>query len=434
MDYRAVDVIDVYAWGEQVGAVALDPASRFYAFEYHPTWLRRGMELSPLQLPLAPGVRVFRELSPITYQRLPALLADSLPDRFGASLLDAYLAGEGVRQRDITPLDRLAYLGSRGMGALEFRPPRSPPPGPETAYEIAHIVDESRNAVNGSFGTESDATAGVRDLIQVKSNTNGLRAKAIVTFNNETQEVRGGHLDAPDGFAHWIIKLDGVNEAHRLAETNHMGRVEYAYSLMARAAGVDMMECRLFQEQGRAHFMTRRFDRDGNERLHTQTLCALSHLDFREPGVHDYAEYLLAIRSLGLGRAAERQAFLRAAFNVMAGNRDDHTKNFGFVLPRDGTWRLAPAYDVTFSDDMQWRMMSVDGEFGDVSADQLMILADRFAVANASVLLAGVADVIESWSEFAMLAGTPSAAADVVAAGLRPLRATHRRRRRNADL
>lgn len=426
MTFTRVDVVDVYAWGDQVGSVALDPASRFYAFEYHPAWIRRGLQLSPIYLPLGPGVSVFPELAAATYQRLPALLSDSLPDRFGASLLDAYLAGEGVAPRDISPLDRLAYLGSRGMGVIEFRPPRGPTPRPGTAYEVAHLVSEGRNAVLGSFGDETDATAGVRDLIRIGSSAGGVRAKAIIAFNEVTDEVRGGHVDAPDGFAHWIIKLDGVDDAHHLGPSHDLGRVEYAYSLMAQSAGIDMMDSRLLEEQDRAHFMTRRFDRNGNERVHMQTLCAIAHLDFRLPGTHDYAQYLQTVRTLRLGADAERQAFRRAAFNVMATNRDDHTKNFAFVLAREGTWALAPAYDLVFGGDLQWRMMSVNGAFGTVSAKDLTTLAEGFGIGSVGAVLSEVADAVESWSEFARRAGVPTTVADVVAAGLQPIRRTRR--------
>ena len=427
MAYKPVKVVEVSAWGSVVGAVVLDDRSGYGVFEYDRRWNRSGVELSPLMLPNRTGIFTFPQLSDVTYRRLPAMLADALPDRFGSSLLEAYLANEGISPRQITPLDRLAYIGRRGMGALEFAPPTGPALRSATAYDIANIVNEGRNAIAGSFGTEEDATAGIQHLIQIGSSAGGLRAKAIIAYNDETGEIRGGHVDAPDGFEHWLIKLDGVDADNTLGVTGNDGRLEYAYYLMAVAAGVDMMHSELLEECGRAHFMTRRFDRIGNQRVHVQTLCALAHLDFREIGTHDYSQLLLTISELGLGADAQRQAFRRAAFNVMAANRDDHTKNFAFTLPEGGSWGLAPAYDLTYTADLSLRQMSVNGNFGEVDADDLFALADRFGVEAASDVLSEVANAVDAWPTFAGDAGLePELTARVSSALTRPVR---RRRR-----
>ncbi len=353
------------------------------------------------------------------------MLADALPDSFGTSLLDAYIVGLGVAASEITALDRLAYLGSRGMGALEFAPPLGPTAQSETAYEFARLVAEGRNALAGSFGTEDEATSSVRDLLRIGSSAGGLRAKAIIALNEITGEIRGGHLDAPNGFDHWIVKLDGVDDVGASVGAGpriQEGRIEFAYHLMARAAGIDMAQSRLTEEGGRAHFLTRRFDRIGNRKVHMQTLCGLAHLDFRAIGTHDYAQFLGAIRSLGVGAEAERQAFRRVAFNVMAANRDDHTKNFAFLLEEAGSWKLAPAYDLMCGAALQFRNTSVNGNFGSVSVNDLLTLADRFEIAGVVDIFAEVADAIDSWSEFAATAGLSKSAADGVAKHLSPMK------------
>ena len=274
MAYNPVDLVVVSAWGKTVGALAQDPRTGFFAFEYDPSWIRTRIELSPFHVRNSPGVFVFPQLSEPTYRRLPAMLADALPDQFGTSLLEAYLAGLGVASHQITSLDRLAYMGRRGMGALEFAPPIGRNESSGTAFDLAQIVAQGRNAIAGSFGTEADATAGVRELIQIGSSAGGLRAKAIIAWNADTGEVRGGHVAPDPGFEPWIIKLDGVEAASEVGATIGHGRVEYAYFLMASAAGVAMSRSRLLEEGGRAHFMTHRFDRAGTGKIHTQTLCA----------------------------------------------------------------------------------------------------------------------------------------------------------------
>jgi serine/threonine-protein kinase HipA len=423
MAFKRVELVEVSAWGQTVGVVARDPRSGYFAFEYEPSWVKRGIELSPLHLRNTRGVFAFPNLPHHTFHGLPAMLADALPDSFGTSLLDAYLVGLGVAAKDITSLDRLGYLGSRGIGALEFATPLGPPAQPETAYEIARLVVEGRNAVAGSFGTENEATASVRDLLQVGSSAGGLRAKAIIAWNENTGEIRGGHIDAPDGFEHWILKLDGVGDGRsNLSDAQaEDGRIEFAYSLMAKAAGLEMAPSQLLEEGGRAHFLTQRFDRVGNTKVHMQTLCGLAHLGFRAIGTHDYAQYLAVVRSLGIGAAAEQQAFRRVAFNVMAANRDDHTKNFAFLLEEAGSWKLAPAYDLTCGGDLQFHNTSVNGNFGDIAETDLLTLADRFEIGSVADVLAEVADAVSSWSEFARSADLSKSATAEVAKHLSPL-------------
>ena len=410
--YYPVEAVEVLAWGDRVGAVALDPGLGFYVFEYSPEWSDRRIELAPLTMPSTGGPYVFPQLPEATFHRLPALLADSLPDDFGNALIDAWLAQQGIRRQDITPLDRLAYMASRAMGALEFKPSRGPRQRKASAVELGDLVEGARAMLGGQFAGDRETEAAIQSLIQVGTSAGGARAKAVIAWNRDTGEIRSGQLPTDPGFEYWLIKLDGIGRDAELGAGGSYGRVEYAYHLMAKAAGVDMMECALLEENGRAHFMTRRFDRDEvGGKLHTLTLCALSHLDFRQRGTHDYSQYFQAIDALELGPNAREQAFRRMVFNVLAHNCDDHTKNFSFVLDRSGKeWALSPAYDVTYAynPNGEWtyqHLMSVNGVFRDIRRTDMLAVADRFMVPRAGKVISEVENAVEHWPEFAAEAG-----------------------------
>jgi serine/threonine-protein kinase HipA len=422
MAYLPVDVVEVLAWSRQVGAVALDPASGFYVFEYGPDWQRRGIELAPTTMPTSTATHVFPTLPPNTFHRLPALLADSLPDDFGNALTTAYLINEGVDARDITPLDRLAYLASRGTGALEFRPSRGPRTRTSTAVELSELVLAARSAVAGAFDDQQGITDAVKHLIAVGTSAGGARAKAVIAWNPATDEVRSGQVPTDPGFEHWLLKLDGVGADTDLGESADFGRIEYAYHRMALAAGIEMTDCRLLHEGGRAHFMTRRFDRTAaGAKIHAQTLCALAHLDFRLIGAHDYAQLFDLADRLGLGPDAGAEIYRRMVFNVAAANCDDHTKNFSFLLPEGGDWQLSPAYDVTHAHHptSRWtaqHLMAVNGQFTGITAEDLAIVGDRFEVPAARAVVRQVIDAVDSWSEHADAAEVgPAARAEVAA-------------------
>jgi serine/threonine-protein kinase HipA len=424
MPYRPVDVVEVRAWGSRVGAVALDERSGFYVFEYDRAWAGRGVELAPTTMPTTgPGrTYVFPTLAPVTYHRLPAMVADSLPDDFGNALTTAYLANEGVPAGQITALDRLAYLGTRGMGALEFHPVRGPRTRKATAIELSELVTAARGALSGATASgEHGLTDAISHLIAVGTSAGGARAKAVVALNPETGELRSGQVPADPGFEQWLLKLDGVGADLDLGATGHFGRIEFAYHLMATAAGIDMMECRLLEEGGRAHFMTRRFDRlEVGHKVHTQTLCAMAQLDFRQIGAHDYAQLFLHVERLGLGPPARAEAFRRMAFNVAAANCDDHTKNFSFVLPEGGQWALSPAYDVTHahSPESRWtrqHLMAVNGRTTGITRADVREVGDRFGVPRASDIVEEVLEAVTKWPAFADEAGVPRAIADHIA-------------------
>jgi serine/threonine-protein kinase HipA len=407
--YTPVPIVEVRIWGKAVGAVALDPALGYYAFEYQPSFVRGGIELAPLTMPLeaAGDPFVFTDLPDATYRRLPGMLADALPDDFGNALIDAWMAREGVAKSQITSLDRLAYMGKRGLGALEFRPARGPKPSKSTtAIEMSALVESARRAVQGELDTDAHAEAALAQIIQVGTSAGGARAKAVVSWNATTHEIRAGQFDVQAGFEHWLIKFDGVGVDERLGVSRDYGRIEYAYHLMAKAAGIAMSPCRLLEENGRAHFMTKRFDRDGNAKHHMQTLCGMAHLDYRQKATHDVSQLMMTIDRLRLGYPAREEAFRRVAFNVMAANCDDHSKNVSFLLRQGGAWELAPAYDVThaYNPNGEWtyqHLMSVNGKFADISQDDLLEVADQFAVGTAPAVLEQVAGAISSWPEFA---------------------------------
>ena len=415
--YSPASIVEVRLWRKAVGAVALDPRLGYYAFEYQPAFVRSGIELAPLAMPLSAATEpfVFTHLPEQTYRRLPGMLADALPDDFGNALIDAWMARGGVAKSQITSLDRLAYMGKRAMGALEFKPALGPKASkPSTAIELSELVESARRAVQGELTTDAHAQAALAQIIQVGTSAGGARAKAVVSWNAATNEIRAGQFDVQPGFEHWLIKFDGVGVDERLGVSQDYGRIEYAYHLMALAAGITMSPCRVLEEHGRAHFMTKRFDRDGNVKHHVQTLCGIAHLDYRQKATHDVGQLLLTIDQLGLGFDAKEEAFRRAAFNVAAANCDDHTKNVSFLLREGGAWELAPAYDVTYAYNPQgeWtyqHLMSVNGKFSGISRRDLMEAADRFGIGTAPQVLQQVNDAVASWPEFARTANVSAA-------------------------
>ena len=429
---KDVSIIEVRAWGRLVGAVALDPAVAYYAFEYDPAWKRTGTELAPLHMPLkdARSIFIFPALPEATYFRLPALLADALPDDFGNALIDAWMAQRGVEKSSITVLDRLAYMGKRGTGALEFRPARGAHNESSAPVEMKELVEEARRLVQGTFSVDREAKAALANIVKVGTSAGGARAKAVIAWNPKTDEVRSGQFDAAPGFEHWLLKFDGMGKDKELGTGEGYGRIEYAYYLMAKAAGIQMSDSRLLEENGRAHFMTRRFDRevmDGKtQKHHLQTLCALNHLDFRQRGTHDYSQLFMTAAKLELDDDAMSQIFLRMAFNVMARNCDDHTKNFGFMLRQGAPWNLAPAYDVTHAYNPQGKwtyqhLMSVNQKFRDITRDDFIAVADRFGIRKSRNALSDVRAAIDNWSEFAQRAQISSELQNRIAKDLLPL-------------
>lgn len=347
----------VRLWGRDIGAVSLDDGGEVAAFQYTPDFARSGIQVSPIVMPLGPQVWQFPALPRRTFHGLPGLLADSLPDKFGNALIDAWLARQGRTPAGFSAVERLCYTGTRGMGALEFAPTLGPRPQKPSKIDLDALVTlasevlASRDALSGNFQPRSREKA-LNDILRVGTSAGGARAKAVIAWNPRTEEVRSGQVRAGEGFEYWLLKFDGVkgNKDKELDDPKGFGAIEYAYHLMAKAAGIAMSECRLLEENGRRHFMTKRFDRlpDG-EKLHMQSLGALAHYDFNAAGAHSYEQALLVMRQLNLPPDQIEQQFRRMVFNVVARDQDDHVKNIAFLMDRTGTWSLSPAFDVCYS-------------------------------------------------------------------------------------
>jgi serine/threonine-protein kinase HipA len=410
---------EVRIWGATVGAVHLEGDSRTAVFEYDPGFAASGIELAPLTMPAAGRRFSFPTLSEETFSGLPGLLADSLPDRYGNALIDAWLAVRGEDAGDFDAVKRLCYMGRRGMGALEFAPAIGPKPTTSHTLDVealvelaAEVLAERHNlAVVLSAPSKQEA---LREILRVGTSAGGARAKALIAFDPETEETRSGQLDVPSRFEHWLLKFDGVEDPTRdLGASRGYGVVELVYSEMAKLAGIEMTECRLLEEGGRRHFMTRRFDRDEEgDKLHMQSLGAISHLDFNQPGAHSYEQAFLASRRLGLPHSAIEEQFRRMAFNVVARNQDDHVKNIAYLMDRGGNWSLAPAFDVVYAYNPRGRQtarhqMSINGK-----RDGFTVADLRAAGAVASLkrgqaesILAAVTDAVRAWPELAARAG-----------------------------
>lgn len=400
--------------GQLVGSVSWNDAGLVGVFQYDPDFAAAGIEPSPFEMPLRTEPYSFGNLHRGSFHGLPGLLADALPDDFGNALIDAWLQETGRDPVAFSPVDRLCYIGSRGMGALEFEP-AIPRPGGNTAVELAELVDlanrvlTSRAGLHGRLETADDRAA-LEDILAVGTSAGGARAKAVLAFNPETGEFRSGQVDTQEGFEHWILKFDGVHEKGNLelASPQGYGKIEYAYHLMARAAGIRMTECRLHHEGGRSHFMTRRFDRDPEGRkLHMQSLGGLRHFAFQYPPAYSYEEAMHTIRALGLDMDTLQEQFRRAIFNVVARNQDDHVKNLSFLMDGYGQWRLSPAYDVTYAYNPKgWtraHQLSLGGKRDGFERKDLLRFADVTGVPRTAAvrMIDEVISVVSRWPKFA---------------------------------
>ena len=409
----------VVLWGRTIGAVSIADDSDVAAFQYDPAFARSGIEVAPLTLPLSDRVYQFPELPRAAFHGLPGLLADSLPDRFGNALIDAWLATQGRTPDSFNAVERLCYTGARGMGALEFVPTLGPGPKRATTIAIDALVRlasevlTQRSALHGKLA-DGEQEKALNDILRVGTSAGGARAKAVIAWHPQTGEVRSGQVAAGEGFEYWLLKFDGVagNKDKELDDPKGYGAIEYAYHLMAKAAGIDMAECRLLEENGRRHFMARRFDRlPGGGKLHMQSLGALAHFDYNQAGAYSYEQALLVIRRLQLPMADVEQQFRRMVFNIVARNQDDHVKNIAFLMDKRGQWSLAPAFDLTYSYNPSgvWtasHQMTLNGKRDGFTMD------DFKQCANAAVMKRGraeriVAEVIAAvarWPEFAAAA------------------------------
>ncbi len=405
----------VNLWGRRIGAVSWDAGRGVGVFQFDPAFLSAGIEVSPLAMPAREGTYDFPAIGE-SFRSLPGLVADSLPDRFGNRLIDVWLAETERSPESFNPVDRLCYIGTRGLGALEYQPAESRG-NRRGEVEIARLVDLANRVLDerrGMSGRLDDSEA-LEDILSVGTPAGGARAKAVLAWNPDTGEFRSGQVDTNAGFEHWILKFDGItnNRDRELANPLGYGRIEYAVHLMARDAGVEMSECRLHLEGERAHFMTRRFDREpAGGKIHMQSLAALRHFDYDDSGAYSYEQAMETIRELGLGMAVVEEQYRRAVFNLVARNQDDHVKNIAFMMNRRGEWRLSPTYDVTYAYNPRgpWtgqHQMSLAGKRRGFERADLLRFAETsgLKIPRARRVIDRVLDAVADWSRFASEAG-----------------------------
>lgn len=424
-------VAEVNLWGRTIGAVSWDDDQGFANFEFDPAFVGSRREVAPLMMPLSNRIYAFPALARETFRGLPGLLADSLPDKFGNALIDAWLARQGRNSDDFNPVERLCYTGVRGMGALEFSPAQGPTHKQSKNVDVAALVDLAseiltrRGTLEGSFASVKREAA-LQDILRVGTSAGGARAKAIIAWNPKTDEVRSGQTSAGKGFSYWLLKFDGVedNRDKELEDPKGYGLIEYAYHKMAREAGLEMTECRLLRENGRNHFMTKRFDRtDAGQKIHMQSLCAMAHYDFNQAGAYSYEQALRVIGKLGLPKDAVEEQFRRMAFNIISRNQDDHVKNIAFLMDKSGRWSLSPAFDVTYSYNPSgiWtgaHQMSLNGKRDNFDVEDFRACANNASMkrGRAIEILRQVQVAVSRWEEFANQAGVPDEPARKIAA------------------
>jgi serine/threonine-protein kinase HipA len=415
-----VDVARVFLWENYVGAVVWDQATGVASFQFDPGFFRHSLDIAPLTMPLSNSgqnrIYSFPGIPTETYYGLPGLLADSLPDKFGHQLINTWLAIQGRPENSMNPVEMLCYMGKRGMGALEFRPATRMERGTTNVLEISELVNLAQLALHRkdelSTNISDDQKQAMLDIIKVGTSAGGARAKAVIAINR-LGTVRSGQLDAPEGYTHWLIKLDGVND-EQLGDPKGYGRIEYAYHLMAKDCGIFMTACRLIEENGRAHFLTRRFDRpDHNTKLHMVTLCGIGHYDYNNPLAYSYEQAFQVMRSLRLPYPDADQLYRRMVFNVVAVNNDDHTKNISFLMDKSGEWRLSPAYDMTYAFKpshkyLAQHQLSINNKRSDITRSDLLLLARRMNIKKPNEIIEQVTDVISRWPAYSSLANIPA--------------------------
>jgi serine/threonine-protein kinase HipA len=410
-----VDVARVNLFGQRMGTFRWDDRYQTVQFEYDRDFVGRGWEPSPLMMPVREGrIYSFTGLNRETYMGLPGMLADSLPDTYGRALFDRWLALTGRTSGN--PVETLCFLGRRCMGAMEFEPAIEAGYNPDQRFEIDSLVDVAREALSNkaTFGVNlnDDKKAAIAEILRLGTSAGGQRAKAIIAYNKATGEVRSGQVEAPAGFDYYLIKLDGVSAQADFRETENYGRLEYSFYKLATACGIDMTECSLLEENGRAHFMTRRFDREGGRKVHMQTLCGMAHYDFRLLRAYSYEQAFGVMRALRLPYSDAQEMFRRIVFNVIVRNQDDHTKNISFLMGEDGRWRLSPAYDMGYAYNPQggWtamHQMSVNGKYDKITRDDLLALATANNIKNPSEIIEEVQETASRWTEIAREADVP---------------------------
>ncbi len=413
-----MNVAEVKIWGELIGAVAWDEKSGRANFEYDPKFKKLNLDLSPFKMPINSAKKIFtfpelrknKNAEFDTFKGLPGLLADVLPDKYGNQLINVWLAQQGRAQDSMNPVEMLCFIGSRGMGALEFLPPAKIENNKIFTVEIDSLVNIAQEMLSHreslTANLQKNTKTAVMEILRIGTSAGGARPKAVIAYNEKTGEVKSGQSSAPAGYEHWLIKLDGVSDV-QLGASNGYGRVEMAYYNMAITCGIDMMPSKLLEENNRAHFMTKRFDRKGAEmKHHIQTFCALKHFDFNLVNSFSYEQLFQTMRELKLNYQDAEQMFKRMVFNVIARNCDDHTKNFSFKLKKDGKWELAPAYDVCHayrpgSDWVSQHALSINNKRKDITKDDLLQIGESIKCKKAKMIIEEINDTVSEWKKFA---------------------------------
>ena len=421
-----VDVAIVKMFGNPIGVFRWDSRYDIVQFEYNKDFIGRGLEPSPLMMPVQSGrTYSFGDIGRETFKGLPGLLADSLPDTYGRALFDRWLTLTGRTSSNI--VETLCFLGNRCMGALEFEPAIDVDYNLDSKIAIDSLVEVAREALlnkeNFGVNINDDKKAAIAEILQLGTSAGGQRAKAIIAYNKTTGEVRSGQTDVPDGFDYYIIKLDSVSATTGFRETENYGRLEYSFYKLVKACGIDMSECSLIEENGRAHFLTKRFDRENGKKVHMQTLCGIAHYDYRLHRAYSYEQAFNVMRALKLPYSQAQEMFRRMVFNVIVRNQDDHTKNISFLMGEDGVWRLSPAYDMGYSYNPNggWtatHQMSINGKFDDITRKDLLECGAKNNIKNASLIIDEVCEIASQWPTMAKECDVPQSMIDDIKANM----------------
>ena len=422
-----VDIARVNLYGQPVGTFRWDNNRQLAHFEYADSFIGKGLEPSPILMPVRQGrVYSFSDIGRETFKGLPGMLADSLPDTYGRALFDRWLALTGRSSGNA--VETLCYLGKRCMGALEFEPAMDAPYSPDVRIELDSLVEVASEALSEKeeFGAnlEEDKKAAIAEIVRLGTSAGGQRAKAIIAYNPLTGEVRSGQIEAPEGFDYYLIKLDGVTAEAGFRETQNFGRLEYSFYRLVKECGIEMSDCSLIKENGRAHFLTKRFDRQNGEKIHMQTLCGIAHYDYRNPRSYSYEQAFNVMRALRLPYSQAQEMYRRLVFNVVIRNQDDHTKNISFLMDRQGKWTLSPAYDMGFAYNPNggWtaqHQMSINGKFDDITRQDLLEFAKRNNIKEATEIIDRITEVSSRWPLLARECEVPQPMIDAIMPNLK---------------
>lgn len=408
---------EVYLWGTKIGTVVQNEITDVPRFMYSSNFIKSNIEVSPIMMPLSGQTYSFAKLNEETFHGLPGLLADSLPDKFGTRIIDDYLAKQGRSVNKLTGIERLCYVGNRGMGALEYVPQI----GMEIPDQSINIDDLARLADKilsdrKSINIKADEQA-MEQLIKVGTSAGGARAKALIAWNEKTMDIRSGQIDAGEGYSYWLLKFGNIEnnkDKDKEVDNKEYSKIEYAYYLMTKDAGINMSECQLIKTKEGVHFVTKRFDREeqSGKKIHMQSLGGIAHYDFNDPGAHSYEQAAGIMRRLKLSQIEIEQLFRRMVFNEVAKNYDDHVKNISFLMNRSGKWSLAPAYDMTFSYNPNsiWtsqHQMKINGKREDIEIKDLIACGKNMDISTKRIkeILKQIIQVVGKWSLYAESAG-----------------------------